>query len=117
PDSIAVSVYVLIGIAIAAVLFVVPRILVRRTLTTALVTVLAAALVLVAVGVRVNLEYESYPTVGSVFGDDEVTRIDASELTRAAQTIGGRPLTSVWSAPGGLPDSGRVLTATIPPTA
>src|SRR5690606_29232765 len=39
PDSIAVSVYVLIGIAIAAVLFVVPRILVRRTLTTALVTV------------------------------------------------------------------------------
>lgn len=117
PDPIAVSVYVLIGIAIAAVLFVVPRIMVRRTVVTALVTVLAAALVLVAVGVRVNLEYESYPTVGSVFGDDEVTRIDASELTRAAQMVSGRPLTSVWTAPAGLPDSGRVFTAAIPPTA
>ncbi|WP_336084363.1 alpha/beta hydrolase [Nocardia sp. SSK8] len=117
PDPIAVSVYVLIGIAIAAVLFVVPRILVRRKLTTALVTVLAAALVLVAVGVRINLEYESYPTVGSVFGVDEVTRVDASELTTAAHVVGGRPLTTVWSDPGGLPDRGRVLTASIPPTA
>ncbi|MFE3546079.1 alpha/beta hydrolase [Nocardia sp. NPDC059177] len=117
PDPIAVSVYVLIGIAIAAVLLVVPRILVRRKWTTALVTLLAAIMVLVAVGVRVNLVYESYPTVGTVFGVDAIDRIDASELTRSAQVVTGRPLTTVWTAPGGLPDSGRVLTATIPPTA
>ncbi|MBC7302428.1 MAG: hypothetical protein H5T78_15975 [Nocardia sp.] len=53
-DPIAVSVYVLIGIAVAAVLLVVPRILVRRTVGAGLVTVLAAIVVLVAVGVRIN---------------------------------------------------------------
>lgn len=117
PDPIAVSVYVLIGIAIAAVLLVVPRILVRRTMWTGVVTVLAAAAVLVAVGVGINREYASYPTVGAAFGVEQVDRIDARELTRREQVISARPLEPAWHAPGGLPDGGRVLTATVPPTA
>ncbi|MFD3462983.1 alpha/beta hydrolase [Nocardia fluminea] len=117
PDPIAVSVYALIGIAVAAVLLVVPRILVRRTAWTGVVTVLAAAVVLLAVGVRINLEYASYPTVGAAFGIEQVDRIDAAELTGREQVISARPLEPAWHAPGGLPAGGRVLTATVPPTA
>ncbi|GAD83884.1 esterase [Nocardia asteroides NBRC 15531] len=116
-DPIAVSVYVLIGIAVAAVLLVVPRILVRRRVWTAVVTVLAAAAVLVAVGVRINLIYASYPTVGTVFGVDELDHVAADQLTRTAEVVTGRPLTSVWHAPAGLPAHGKVLSASIPPTA
>ncbi|MEV4153828.1 alpha/beta hydrolase-fold protein [Nocardia salmonicida] len=117
PDPVAVSVYVLIGIAVAAVLLVLPRILVRRSVGTVLVTVLAAGVVLVAVGVRINLVYASYPTVGAALGVDEVDRIEAGELTRSNQVISARPLEPAWRAPGGLPDGGRMLTATVPPTA
>ncbi|MEU4648753.1 alpha/beta hydrolase [Nocardia fluminea] len=117
PDPIAVSVYALIGVAVAAVLLVVPRILVRRTLSTGVVTVLAAAAALVAVGVRINLEYASYPTVGAALGIEQVDRIDAAELTGREQVISARPLEPAWHAPGGLPGRGRVLTASVPPTA
>ncbi|MFF2084849.1 alpha/beta hydrolase [Nocardia sp. NPDC058176] len=117
PDPIAESVYVLIGIGVAAVLLVVPRILVRRTVWTAVVTVLAAAAVLVAVGTRVNLVYASYPTVGTALGIAEVDRIDVAELTPRAQVVTGRPLDSVWREPAGLPDGGKVLTVSVPPTA
>ncbi|MGF0320074.1 alpha/beta hydrolase [Nocardia fluminea] len=117
PDPIAVSVYALIGIAVAAVLLVMPRILVRRTAWTGVVTVPAAAVVLLAVGVRINLEYASYPTVGAAVGIEQVDRIDAAELTGREQVISARPLEPAWHAPGGLPGSGRVLTATVPPTA
>lgn len=117
PDPIAVSVYVLIGIAVAAVLLVVPRILVRRSVATVVVTVLAAGVVLVAVGVRINLVYASYPTVGAALGVEEVDRVEAGELTRRERVISARPLEPAWQAPGGLPDGGRMLTATVPPTA
>ncbi|MFJ2664745.1 alpha/beta hydrolase [Nocardia fluminea] len=117
PDPIAVSVYALIGVAVAAVLLVVPRILVRRTVWNGVVTVLAAAAVLLVVGVRINLEYASYPTVGAALGIEQVGRIDAAELTRREQVISARPLEPAWHAPGGLPGGGRVLTATVPPTA
>ncbi|MFD4439232.1 alpha/beta hydrolase [Nocardia sp. NPDC058519] len=117
PDPIAVSVYVLIGIAVAAVFLVVPRILVRPSVLTGMVTVLAAGVVLVAVGVRINLEYASYPTVGAALGVEEVDRVEAGELTGSEQVISARPLEPAWHAPGGLPDDGRVLTATVPPTA
>ncbi|WP_067449600.1 alpha/beta hydrolase [Nocardia alba] len=117
PDPIAVSVYVLIGIALAAVLLVVPRILVRKTVLTGVVTVFAALAVLVAVGVRINLEYASYPTVGAALGIEHLDRVDAAELTRREQVISARPLEPAWHPPDGLPDHGRVLTAAIPPTA
>ncbi|MEV4203672.1 alpha/beta hydrolase [Nocardia salmonicida] len=117
PDPIAVSVYVLIGIAVAAVLLVVPRILVRRSVATVVVTVLAAGVVLVAVGVRINLVYASYPTVGAALGVEEVDRVEAGELTRRERVISARPLEPAWQAPDGLPDGGRMLTATVPPTA
>ncbi|MFD6105260.1 alpha/beta hydrolase [Nocardia salmonicida] len=117
PDPIAVWVYVLIGIAVAAVLLVVPRILVRRSVGTAVVTVLAAGVVLVAVGVRINLVYASYPTVGAALGVEEVDRVEAGELTRSERVISARPLEPAWQAPDGLPDGGRMLTATVPPTA
>ncbi|MGW5924034.1 alpha/beta hydrolase [Nocardia fluminea] len=117
PDPIAVSVYALIGVAVAAVLLVVPRILVRRTVWTGVMTVLAAAVVLLAVSVRINLEYASYPTVSAALGFDQVDRIDAAELTGREQVISARPLEPAWHAPGGLPGRGRVLTASVPPTA
>ncbi|MFI6568045.1 hypothetical protein [Nocardia fluminea] len=101
PDPIAVSVYALIGVAVAAVLLVVPRILVRRTVWTGVVTVLAAAVVLLAVGVRINLEYASYPTVSAALGIEQVDRIDAAELTGREQVISARPLEPAWHAPGG----------------
>ncbi|MFE1596487.1 alpha/beta hydrolase [Nocardia sp. NPDC058705] len=117
PDPIAVSVYVLIGIAVAAVLLVVPRILVRRSVGTGVVTVLAAVAVLVTVGVRINLVYASYPTVGAALGVEQVERVEAGELTRREQEVSARPLEPAWREPAGLPDGGRVLTATVPPTA
>ncbi|WP_342801799.1 alpha/beta hydrolase-fold protein [Nocardia sp. No.11] len=116
PDPIAVSVYVLVGVAVAAVLLIVPRILVRRRVWSAIVTLLAALAVLAAVGVRINLVYAAYPTVGSALGIDEIQRVGASELTRSARVVGGRPLESVWTEPAGLPRGGKVLTATVPPT-
>ncbi|WP_410870738.1 alpha/beta hydrolase [Nocardia sp. A7] len=117
PDPIAVSVYVLIGIAVAAVLLVVPRILVRRTVGAGVVTVLAAVAVLVAVGVRINLVYASYPTVGAALGVEQVDRVEPGELTRREQVVSARPLEPAWHTPGGLPDGGRMLTATVPSTA
>ncbi|MFD4427915.1 alpha/beta hydrolase-fold protein [Nocardia sp. NPDC058497] len=118
PDPIGLSVYMLIAIGVAAVLLIVPRILVRRTVWTGVVTALAAVAVLVAVGTGINLRYPSYPTVGAVLGiDDDVKRVHADQLTLREQVISGRPLESVWSAPGGLPKGGEVLTAAVPPTA
>ncbi|MFD3743653.1 alpha/beta hydrolase [Nocardia sp. NPDC058633] len=117
PDPIAVSVYALIGIATAAMLLVVPRILVRRTVGAGVTTVLAATVVLIAVGVRINLVYASYPTVGAALGVEQVQRIEAGELTRRERVVSARPLEPAWHPPGGMPEGGRVLTASVPPTA
>ncbi|MFC6014221.1 alpha/beta hydrolase [Nocardia lasii] len=117
PDPIAVSVYLLIGIGVAAVLLVIPRILVRRRLLSAAVTVLAAAVVLVAVGVRVNLVYAEFPTVGAAFGEEPIDRIQVDELSRHERVVRARPLEPAWQAPADLPEHGRMLTATVPPTA
>ncbi|MFD3505918.1 alpha/beta hydrolase [Nocardia sp. NPDC058666] len=116
PDPIEISVYALIGIAVAALLLVVPRILVRRSIGTGVLTLLAAVLVLVAVGVRINDVYASYPTVGSAFGVEDVERVDAGEL-KPGQVISARPLEPAWHPTGALPETGKVLTASIPPTA
>ncbi|MGW6425476.1 alpha/beta hydrolase [Nocardia sp. NPDC055053] len=117
PDPIGLSVYILIAIGVAAVLLIVPRILVRRTVWTGVLTALAAVAVLVAVGTGINLRYPSYPTVGAALGIDQVKRVHADQLTLREQVISGRPLESVWSAPGDLPKAGEVLTAAVPPTA
>ncbi|MFE6919849.1 alpha/beta hydrolase-fold protein [Nocardia sp. NPDC057663] len=118
PDPIALSVYTLIGIGLAPILLLVPRIRVRRTVWTGVVTVFGAVAVLVAVGTGLNLVYASYPTVGAALGVDAVERVDTDQLTQLrGQVISGRPLESVWSAPAGLPEGGKVLTAAVPPTA
>ncbi|QII08850.1 esterase [Rhodococcoides fascians A25f] len=118
PDPIATSIYVWIGVGLAALFAVVSRLLAARGVLGKLTTVVAAILVVAAAALHVNLEFDAYPTVGNALGVESAARIQFSDVPAAvAQTVSGSPLDSVWTAPADLPTAGRVTSAPIPATA
>ncbi len=118
PDPIATSIYVWIGVGLAALLAVVSRLLAARGVLGKLTTVVAAVLVVAAAALHVNLEFDAYPTVGNALGVESAARIQFSDVPASvAQTVSGTPLDSVWTAPADLATAGRVTSATVPATA
>ena len=64
PDPIETQVYVYIGVGIAALLLMVPRVVVARRWYTRILSVLATLVVVACVAAQVNLVFDYYPTVG-----------------------------------------------------
>lgn len=118
PDPIATTVYVWIGVGLAALFAVAFRLLAARGVLGKLTTVVAAVLVVAAAALHVNLEFDAYPTVGNALGVESAARIPFSQVPAAtARTVSGTPLDTVWTAPADLPNAGRVTSAPIPATA
>lgn len=118
PDPIEPLIYVWVGVGLAAVFAVVPRMTVARGVLAKVVTLVAAVLVVVAACAQVNLVFAAYPTVGTLLGVDEVDRIDLAEVPGPqTSVVTGSPLDSVWTAPNSMQASGRLTSGTIPPTA
>ncbi|MFY2791706.1 esterase family protein [Rhodococcus sp. KRD162] len=117
PDPIATSIYVWIGVGLASLFALVPRLLAARRVLGKLVSVLAALAVVAAAALHVNLEFDAYPTVGNALGVESAARIPFSDVPAAvAQTVTGTPLDSVWTAPADLPAAGKITSAAIPGT-
>ncbi|WP_111767535.1 alpha/beta hydrolase [Nakamurella deserti] len=70
--------------------------------------------------VQVNRSFGDYPTLAALLGEPLADQVDASDVlgtgTSAVSQSGDAPLTSVWTAPSGLADKGRVTTSPIPGT-
>lgn len=117
PDPIQTSIYVWIGIGVAAVFAVVPRMSVARGMVDGVVSVVAAVLVVATAALHVNLVFDAYPTVGNALGTESAARISFSEVPAATVgTVTGVPVESGWVAPVDLPTAGRITSATIPAT-
>lgn len=118
PDPIDMSIYVWIGVGVAAPFALVPRSIAARGVVGTVVSVLAAVLVVATSALHVNLEFDAYPTVGNALGVESAERIAFSDVPPpVSDTVTGTPLESAWSAPADLPSAGRVTSATIPATA
>ncbi|MDV7357272.1 alpha/beta hydrolase-fold protein [Rhodococcus oxybenzonivorans] len=117
PDPIEISIYVWIGVGLAAILLLIPRIRAGRTAPSAAVSVLAVIAVVLASATQINLVFDAYPTVGTAFGDEPFDRVDLHDLGGVTEkVVTGSPLDASWTPPPGMGDQGRVLTAHIPAT-
>lgn len=118
PDPIEVPIYVWIGLAIFALGLLVPRIRAGRGLLSGVVSVLAAALVVLTAASQINLVFAAYPTLADVLGRGNLNRISFTEVPGpTTPVVTGVPLDSVWQAPENLPAMGAVTSAPIPGTA
>lgn len=118
PDPIQTSIYVWVGIGLAAVAAVVPRSLAARGVARTIVTVGAAVVVVAMSAVHVNLVFDAYPDVGDALGVEAGNEISLTEVPGAtAQVVTGTPLEQNWTAPTGMPETGRVTAVSIPPVA
>lgn len=117
PDPIAMSIYVWIGLGVYALLLLGFRIKAGGSFRRALVSVIAAVLVIVTSATQINLVFAAYPTVGIAFGHDDFDRISLSEVPGPTDpVISGDPTDTVWKAPEGMPVRGRVTTLPVPGT-
>lgn len=115
PDPIVTKVYVWIGIGLAALFLVVPRVLASRRWPARVLTVLAAAAVVLAASTQVNIVYGEFPTVRDALGLPEANRIDFADVPGpTATTVQGRPLDKVWRAPEDMADHGSIAEVAIP---
>lgn len=119
PDPLPMSVYLWSGLAVWALLLIVPRAVAgRRRALTAAVSMLAAALVLIASATQINLYFAPYPTVGDVVGPPAANAIDfAGVPPRQDGPVTGDPLEASWTPPADMPAEGKVTSASIPATA
>ena len=118
PDPIEIPIYVWIGVALAALLLMVPRTLAARRVLTRVVSVLAALLVVVAAAAQINMVFAAYPTVGSLFGLADANSVSLDQVPGPeADVVTGSPLDTVWSPPPSLQTEGELTSATIEATA
>ncbi|MFD1213257.1 alpha/beta hydrolase [Arthrobacter sp. GCM10027362] len=111
--------YVWAGATVAAVLLLAPRLTASRGVVRRLASILAVLLVATGAVAQANTEYGAYPTVASMFADQDLA---AGPITAVA---GGRrngaPLPATteagWSPPADLPGHGSVYRVAIPGTA
>lgn len=115
PDPIVDGVYAWIGIGVAGLVLLVPRMRRSTRWIGRIVTVLAAVALVVTAGVQINRVYGQYPTIADALGLPDSNRIDFANLPGpTGRTVDGTPLDSVWKAPQNLPSAGRVTSAAIP---
>ncbi|MBY6410142.1 esterase [Rhodococcus sp. BP-252] len=118
PDPIETEIYVWIGIGLAAVLLVVPRTIAARGVLAKAASVIAAVLVVLAASAHVNLVFSAYPTVGTLFGVEDVDRISIADIPGPQeQVVSGNPTSDAWQPPSSMPSAGKLTSVTIPPTA
>lgn len=115
PDPIAMSIYVWIGFAVYGLLLLGPRIKAGGSIASAVLSVVAALLMVLTAAVQINLEFSAYPTVGIVLGHDDFDRIELADVPGPTDpVISGDPTDSVWKAPEDMPNRGRVTTLPVP---
>lgn len=113
PDPLAPSVYVWIGIGVLAVVLGVCRTIGDTGVLRRIVTVAATILVVATAAAHVNLEFDAYPTVRSLFGPS-VDAVAFDEVPRSTEPP-SVPV-SEWTPPADLPTEGKVASTPIPGT-
>jgi S-formylglutathione hydrolase FrmB len=115
PDPIQTEVYVWIGVGLAALALLVPRMLAARRWTARVTTLFAVLAVVALAGAQINLVFDYYPTVRAALGLADPNEIEFAEVPGPTeQVVSGQPLDSVWHPPGDLPSAGSVTSADIP---
>lgn len=111
--------YLFAGLAIFALLLVLPKVFSLRRVWSRLLVLPAAAAVVVSAAGMVNQNFEYYPTVGSLYGDTGTVVKSLAQFE--ADVVGsmhlppGKPITqATWRPPTGLPSHGDVLYVHIP---
>lgn len=114
-------IYFSVGIAVVALVLIVPKLLAGRRWFVKLLAPLAGLVVLIAVAAQINQVFGYYPTAGSLWGDNGVTietvttpPPDQGELLTAKTPI---VKLSDWKPPADMPTKGKVLKVAIPGTA
>jgi S-formylglutathione hydrolase FrmB len=111
-DPVDVSIYVALGVAVLAVLLVIPRIVfARRKLRVAVASFAAAIAIVLAAGMHINSVFAAEPTVGAAIGVDNADHIELGGVPYRNIVAGG-PLTA-WRPPTELPEGGKVAHAPI----
>ncbi|RAN79316.1 hypothetical protein B5P43_15510 [Bacillus sp. SRB_336] len=113
--------YVYAGLALFAVLMIVPKLVTLRRLWTRLLVAPVAAVVLVSAAGLANQNFEYYPTLGSLFTATGTTvktlgqfEADYGKMALPART--GPTTEATWRAPSNMPDHGEILFVHIPGT-
>ncbi|MFC9556700.1 alpha/beta hydrolase [Rhodococcus sp. NPDC056960] len=117
PDPIPMIVYAWAGVALFALLILVPRIVAATRPVTRAASVLAVIVVMLTCAVQVNVFFAAYPTVETALGMEHLNRIDfAAVPPLIAAPVTGRPLDAVWTSPPSMPRDGAVTSDGIPGT-
>ncbi|KAA8884766.1 esterase family protein [Nocardia colli] len=115
PDTLPRPVYLWFGLAVWTITLLPPRIHGTRLWRAKALSLVAAAALVLASAVQVNLVFAAYPTVEDALGLGGDNRISLTAVPSGqAEPVTGWPLDSVWSPPGGLPANGRVVRAVVP---
>lgn len=117
PDPIEVSIYVWVGVGLAALFAAVPRAVAASSIRGKVASVIATAAVVAAAACGINSIFAAYPTVADLLGMDATTRVSLGDVPGPEPGgVTGTPLDAVWSAPPTMPAEGRLTSATITPT-
>lgn len=110
-DPIPLNCYIWGGLAVFAILLFVPRLIRGSGVFGRIVTVLATVFAVVMAFSQINDHFAEYPTVGSVFGINNVKTISLDEArNNEIKTVE----LAQWKKPSNLPGQGAVITAPIP---
>jgi S-formylglutathione hydrolase FrmB len=110
-DPIPLNCYVWGGLAVFAVLLLVPRLIRGSGVLGRIVTVLATVFAVTMAFSQINDHFSEYPTVGSVVGINNVKTISLDEArNNDIKTVE----LGQWKKPSSLPGEGAVITAPIP---
>jgi S-formylglutathione hydrolase FrmB len=112
-DPVPTSNYLWAGAAVFAVLLFVPRLLRGSGVAGRIITVLATVFAVVMALAQINDHFDEYPTVGSVFGINNVKTVSLEEAqSKDIKTVD----VASWKKPRDLSTQGGVITAPIPGT-
>lgn len=122
PDPLPVDALVYLGVATLALALLALRLTGGRRPGTGAVgrglgLGLAAAAIVAAAASGVNRHYGQFPTVGAALGVPLANQADLADLAPPDGVLAaphGVPLQSVWVAPSGMPEHGRIAEVPIP---
>jgi enterochelin esterase-like enzyme len=111
--------YIWGGATVAAVLLLIPRLVAGPGLVRRLATGLAVLLVAFGAVVQANAQYAAFPTVASMFADQDLTAGPITAVTGGQRSAAAKvPATTEarWDPPSNLPAHGSVYNVAIPGT-
>ncbi|RKR30505.1 S-formylglutathione hydrolase FrmB [Arthrobacter oryzae] len=114
------AVYCFIAIGILAMILVIPKVMVQRSLWVRISTPVVAAVVVLASASLVNQDFQYYPTLGSLFEDSGVAIESLAQLKLqqpSAVRMSPTPTReATWTPPADMPRDGVVIRTSIPAT-